>query len=428
MCLRVFGTDEPFTLDARELRGKTSHGMLGSSRELDFADDHSGILVLDTEAAAGTALADVYDLNDVIIEVENKSLTHRPDMFGMLGAAREIAGIQHVKFSSPDWFADNSNPVVGTDELPLNVVNKVPELVPRITALALSGIEIKDSPIIIQSYLRRLGVKPINNIVDATNYTMLLTGQPLHAFDYDKVAEMSGEIPTIMARFPEKGEKIALLDGRTIEPHEKAVMISTDEQLLSVGGAIGGSDSEVDEKTTKIIIEAANFDLYSIRRTSMQHGIFTDAVSRYIRGQDPASCAIGSNFGAKMMQELSGADIASERKDSFDRPREIRTVLVKVERANTLLGTNLSGDEMVELLANVELEVNLLDDEIAVVAPTWRPDLNIAEDIIEEIGRLHGYGNIDASLPQRSIKAVALEDLEKTKRSLRSKLVSAGCE
>ena len=242
---------EQFKLDVRPLRGVDSNGMLASGKELAVNDDHEGILILDKPAKPGTPLTEVYDLDDVIVDVENKMFTHRPDCFGMLGVAREIAGIQHIKFTSPEWYQKVQDDFKkASTPLKLTVNNELPDLVPRFMAVPMSNVEVKPSPIVMQSYLTRLGVKPINNVVDVTNFMMLLTAQPLHAYDYDKVAahDKSTEA-TLVIRKPKKNEQLALLNGKTIEPREDAIMIATKERLIGFGGVMGGVDTEVDENT-----------------------------------------------------------------------------------------------------------------------------------------------------------------------------------
>ena len=176
----------------------------------------------------GSLLTDEYGLNDLIIEIENKMFTHRPDLFGMLGIAREIAGIQNIQFKSPDWYlhvpADTAERSI---DLPLVVKNGLAELVPRFMAVAMNGIAVKPSPLKIQTYLSRIGIRPINNVVDITNYMMYLTAQPLHAYDYDKVLALShgGGAATLLTRFPEKDEEISLLNGKTVKPQPDAIII-----------------------------------------------------------------------------------------------------------------------------------------------------------------------------------------------------------
>ena len=427
---------DPFVLGARELRGVTSNGMLASARELALGESHDGILVVDDDKQPGTSLAEAYQLDDYIIDIENKMFTHRPDCFGQLGIAREIAGILGKPFKSPAWYQNSHFEAlaVQTDKLPLTVHNEVPSVVPRFMAVAMSGVTVKPSPLELQTWLLRLGVRPISNIVDMTNYIMLLTGQPLHAYDYDKVAQLSDENgPALFIRYPRQGEQILLLNGKTITPRPEAVMIATAKQLIGVGGAMGGGDTEVDDNTKNIILEVATFDMYSIRRTSMAHGIFTEAVSRFNKGQSPLQNDEVLAYAMQAAQELSSAVVAGDVIDNNhvnELSRERRwvhpPVPVSTEFINSRLGLALTPEDMKTLLENVEFQVAVEDGTLTVTAPFWRTDVETREDVVEEVGRLYGFDKLPLVLPQRSIKPVAKDQLLEFKERIRSSLAQAG--
>ncbi len=408
--------DEPFVLKKVKLRGEDSNGMLGSAKELDFGDDHDKVLRLDTDKPAGTTLIGAYDLDDLIIDIENKTLTHRPDCFGLIGFAREVAGIQDLQFTSPAWFLKTAKIPKSNNSLKLSVKNEVPKNCPNYLAVALSDIEIKQSPIQLMTYLSRIGVRPINNIVDMTNYYMAISGQPMHAFDYDKVAGHN-----ITVRYPKKGEKLTLLDGKEIEIHKKAVTICDDKGPIALGGVMGGANSEISSDTKNIVLECANFDMYSIRSTSMKHGIFSDAATRFIRGQSPALCEKVLAEALSHLEDLGNAKVASEVVGDLTTVKTPE-ITVKHEEVNNLLGADMASDEQKRRLTNVEITVN--GNKVKV--PFWRGDLNIWQDIAEEVGRLSGYDNLKSTLPSRSIKAVDLSELEITKQKARESLSSAG--
>lgn len=422
-----FDTD-PFVLEARALRGVVSNGMLASAHELAIGDDHSGILELDVEVAPGTPFAEVYELDDYIIDIENKMFTHRPDCFGILGVAREVAGIQQVAFKSPDWYLKplgRTKP--GKDQLPLIVRNEIPELVPRFSAVAMGDVTIKPSPVIIQTYLSRVGIRPINNVVDVTNYLMVLTGQPLHAYDYGKVkAQDSADVATIVVRQPKPGETIALLNGKTIEPRKEAIMIATEQKLIGVGGVMGGADTEVDENTKSIILEVANFDMYSIRRTSMAHGLFTDAVTRFNKGQSPLQNDVILEEAIATMQFVAGASVASDVIDDAHNVAPHAPVELTAAFINERLGLELTAQQIRMLLENVECHVELHHDELRVTPPYWRTDIAIPEDIVEEVGRLYGFDHLPLVLPVRAIEPTRKDALLEMKRQIRATLSRAG--
>lgn len=410
------GTDKPFVLKKVKLRGQESNGMLGSAKELDFGDDHESVLKLDTDKPAGTTLIDAYDLDDLIIEVENKTLTHRPDCFGLIGFAREVAGIQDVVFSSPKWLQEEMKQPKNDGSLKLSVKNEVKDVCPTYYAVAIKAVELKDSPVQLMSYLARVGVRPINNIVDMTNYLMVMTGQPLHAFDYDKLN--GGEI---IIRYPKKGEKLTLLDGKEIEIHPSAITICDSKGPIALGGVMGGGNSEISAGTKNIIIESANFDMYSIRRTSMKHGLFTDAATRFMRGQSPQLSGRVLSEAIRHTQDLGGGTVASGI-IGHEPKVEQKNVTVDYGKVNSLLGIEMSADEQRRRLKNVEIDSSGGKVEV----PFWRGDLNIWQDIAEEVGRLSGFDNIPATVPSRSLKAVDLSELEKLKIELRNILAAAG--
>ncbi|MCE7936563.1 phenylalanine--tRNA ligase subunit beta [Candidatus Saccharibacteria bacterium CPR2] len=420
---------ENFKLDVREIRGETSNGMIASERELDLGSDHSGILVVDEDIQIGSPFAESFGLDDFIIEVENKMFTNRPDCFGMLGLAREVSGIYGQKFQSPDWFlvSDDSKQPTADSNLKFEVENEIPELVPRFTMVALDNIKVGPSPLWLKSYLIRMGQKSVNNVVDLTNYLMFLTGQPLHAFDYDKVAKLSSEHEArIIIRRPKQGEELMLLDGKTIEPHSEAILICTDEKPIALAGVMGGKETEVDENTTRILLEVANFDLYSIRRTSMKHGIFTEAVTRFSKGQSPEQCDKVSKYAVELLCQEAGANIASDFIDvSREHAWQENEVKTDSKFISLRLGHEFAGEEITSLLGNVEFSCQS-NENLSVKPPFWRKDINIAEDVVEEVGRLFGYEKLSLSLPKRSLKPPICNGLYELEKSLKVKMISGG--
>lgn len=413
---------EPFVLETRKLRGVTSNGMLASAKELGISDDHEGILEVEEDIVPGTAFAEAYHLNDHIIDIENKMFTHRPDCFGVLGVYREIAGIYKEAFQGPDWYSkgDKYALELESETLPLEVRNDLPDLVPRFLALPMSNVAIKPSPIWLQVHLMRAGIRPINNVVDITNYLMYLTGQPLHAYDYDKVKALGGsETASLVVRYPKPGEKIKLLNGKEITPRDEAIMIATGDHLTGVGGVMGGSETEVDDNTRNIILECATFDMYSIRRTSMSSGLFTDAVTRFNKGQSPLQNPRVIAKAAREVQQLAGGKIAGSLiddnhvdPDAIERMGLYPAVKVTPRFINARLGLSLGMLEMKELLENVEFTFPLVTDTnpdapLEVTAPFWRTDIETPEDVVEEVGRLYGYDHLPLDLPMRSLAPAA---------------------
>ncbi len=425
----TFNSKEPFDLTAKELRGILSQGMIASARELDFGDDHDGIIVLDQDANPGMPITKTFWLDDYIIDIENKMFTHRPDCFGMLGIAREVAGIQQQPFKSPDWYLSGKLELGDRSSvnLPLVIKNELPDLVPRFMAVAMSNIKIAKSPLWLQTFLARLGVKSLNNVVDITNFMMLLTGQPLHAYDYDKVkAQDEGATgATLKVRYPIKNEKLILLGGKEIEPRAEAIIIATATEPIGLGGVMGGEDTEVGADTKNIILECANFDMYSIRRTAMEHGLFTDAFTRFSKGQSPLQNDKVLAKAIKMMQELAGGQVASEIIDD-KHFKEQKNVEVTPEFINTRLGFDLSAIQIADSLTNVEFNVVNQEGKLIITPPFWRTDIEIPEDIVEEVGRLIGYDKLPIKLPTRSLNPAKKDELLDVKHQIRQILASAG--
>lgn len=410
---------KPFKLEVKLLRGQMSHGMFASGKELGISDDHAGVLKLDTTEPAGSLLADVYGLSDVVIDIENKMFTHRPDCFGNLGVAREIAGIHGQQFKSPNWYTPKPVLPKGSGAK-LTVKNEIPELVPRYMAVALD-VKVAPSPLWLQTTLFKLGIRPINNVVDITNYVMAVTAQPLHAFDYDKVAGN-----TIVVRKPRKGESLQLLDGKTITPHKDAMLICDSEKPIGLGGMMGGANSEIGQNTQRIILECATFDMFNIRRLSMHHGIFTDAVTRFSKGQSPRQCAAVLVWAVSMLQDLAGAKVVSNTTDLYQTPQTSKALSVEVDFINSRLGSDFDAKHIAKNLENVEFKVDVDDKKLHIEVPFWRTDIEIPEDVVEEIGRLNGYDVLPHKLPKRTVSSPKSDHMADLKSTIRGRLSAAG--
>jgi phenylalanyl-tRNA synthetase beta chain len=414
---------DPFVIEARPIRNKTSHGMLASAKELALGDDHSGIVEIDEDVKPGTLFAETFGLNDQIIDIENKMFTHRPDLFGQLGIARELAGIQNHSFKSPDWYRENAsiNYDGRSNGLKLEVKNDVPRLVPRFCAVALKDVKVADSPLWLKVRLSAAGIKPINNIVYVTNFYMMETAQPLHAYDADKV-----KTGILGARLSKKGEELTLLGGKQLKLDEGSVVITDGQKPISLAGIMGGADTEVDENTKKIILECANFDMNQTRKTAMHYGLFTDAAARFTKNQSPRQNLAVIVKALEDIQRLAGGRIASRLVD--DRHFETREKSVKtdIEFINSRLGLNLGTTEVKKLLENVEFDVKTEAEKLSVTAPFWRTDIEIPEDIVEEVGRLYGYDKLPIVLPKRNLAPAPKDELLAFKSNVRSILKQAG--
>lgn len=424
----TFGDSEPFVLGAKPLRGVMSNGMLASARELDLYDDHSGILELDKDAAPGTSFAELYELNDYLFDIENKSLTHRPDAFGVVGFAREIAGIQGLPFETPAWLnvLEGALENDGSHEAPTIHIEDA-SLSDRFQAVVLSNVdENARSPIQLQTYLARSGVRPINASVDVSNYLMLLTGQPSHTYDYDKVKAIAGDDFTIRVRLARDGEALTLLDGKDIQLDASDIVIAAGETAIGLAGIMGGQSTLVDEHTKSVLLEVATFDLYHMRSSQMRHGIFSEAVTRFTKGIPAPLSTPVLHEAVAMLKAHTGANVTSEIVQDYPGQHDLPVIELTSVQVNDTLGTHFAAEDIANLLENVGFNVEFDGLEARVKVPYWRQDIHIPEELIEEVGRLAGFDTIGLTLPRRDFEAVRPSDFDQFRTNLRKLLVRAG--
>lgn len=424
----TFGSADEFVLSAKPLRGAMSNGMLASARELDLYDDHHGILELDKDAAPGTSFAELYELDDYLLDIENKSLTHRPDAFGVIGFAREIAGIQGKKFETPNWLAVLESDLAPTETIEApEVIIDDPALSDRFQAIVLNGIvESAQSPIQLQTYLARSGMRPINASVDVSNYLMLLTGQPSHTYDYDKLKAVCGDEFAIHVRAAQQDEELELLDGTVVTLDPADIVIAGGQTTIGLAGIMGGKSTTVDASTKTVLLEVATFDLYHMRSSQMRHGIFSEAVTRFTKGVPAPLGTPVALEAVKLLREQAGAVAASDIIDTYPGKREPIIVRVSESHINNVLGTEFAAEDIALILENVNFKVDFEGLEAVVTVPYWREDIHIAEDIIEEIGRLTGYDTINPTMPSRDFTAVMPGDFDQLRSLVRARLVRTG--
>ena len=426
----TYGKSEPFILDTRELRGVKSNGMIASARELDLFDEHSGILEIDANVKPGTSFAKTYELDDYLFDIENKSLTHRPDCFGVIGFAREVANITDKPFKTPEWLTNITSDLDKNQkhEIKLNVAIDNPELSRRYMAVVMSNIESKkQSSLQIQTYLSRVGVRPINAVVDVTNYLMMLTGQPLHAFDYDKLIALNGGKADIHVRAGHDGEDLILLDDRSIKLIPDDIVIASGETAIGLAGAMGGINTVIDENTCNIIIESATFNLYKLRATQMRHGIFSEAITRFTKGQPIELTAPVLNDAIRLMGEWAGAKCASDIVEAYPTKNDQVAFDFAINKVNDILGSKFTSSDIIDTLHNAEFITEQAESQkVKIKVPYWRADINIVEDVAEEIGRLNGFDNVKPILPMRDFTAVVPDDFDTFRNIIRKILVRAG--
>ena len=378
-------------LEESIIRGQRSVGMLCSAAELALGAESAGIMVLDGRLSPGAPLNVALRLSDPVLEID---LTpNRPDCLSIIGVAREVAAIQRTRLRCPREIpAGDDEPVRRLT----SVTIEAPGHCPRYAARVLERVAVAPSPFWLQDRLLSVGLRPINNIVDVTNFVMLECGQPLHAFDLDRLAGQR-----IVVRTAAPGERFVTLDQKERVLDADMLMICDGEKPVAVAGVMGGLNSEIQQDTTRVLIECACFDPASIRRTSKRLGLSTEASYRFERGVDPAGSVRAANRAAELMAAVSGGRPVGGVIDAHPRPWVARPIRLGIRRTNRVLGTHLPKQKIARLLESVEFRVTrtAARDEIEVVPPSFRGDVSRPEDLMEEAARLSGFESIPTRFP-----------------------------
>ncbi|RUA35556.1 MAG: phenylalanine--tRNA ligase subunit beta [Bacteroidetes bacterium] len=382
--------DEPFKIKKSKIRGEVSMGMICAEDEIGMGASHDGIMVLDTDKPNGTPAAEYFNIeSDIVYEI---GLTpNRADAMGHIGAARDIKAVtgEEVRFPSIlDFKVDNQ-------DLPIKVEVENKEACPRYSGLSISGIKVAPSPDWLQNALKSIGLQPINNVVDVTNFVMHELGQPLHAFNADKI---SGN--TIKVKNLAEGSKFITLDEKERKLSAKDLMICDgDSNPLCIAGVFGGIDSGVKDDTTKVFLESAYFSADSVRKTSQHHQLKTDASFRYERGTDPNITVYALKRAALLIQEVAGGQISSEIQDEYPVAIPNREVMMKYKNIDRLIGKKLEQDEIHTILNRLDIETtDKTETGFKAIVPPYRVDVTREADVIEEIIRIYGFNNI--ALPE----------------------------
>ncbi len=382
-----------FTIEKRKLRGVESNGMICSKAELGLADASDGIWELEADAPTGGSLAKYLALDDVLYEI---SITpDRADCLSHLGIAREIAAYYHLPLykPAPNLVEDTSTKT--SDHITIKIEDT--DVCWRFSARVVRGVKIQPSPKWLQDRLNACGQRPINNVVDVTNYVMLECGKPIHAFDLDKVAQK-----TLVVKRAAEGEKFRTLDGKDRVLDAEMTMVADVERSSAVGGIMGGEISEISDATVNVCIESALWKPSAIRKTAKKLGISSDASYRFERGVDPETCVYAAERAAELIQQVAGGTIVSGLTDIVAIPQPPKQATVRFARANAIIGKEISSTEQRELLTRLGCTILSHNDaEMLVQIPTYRVDVETEIDLIEEIARLHGYDNIAPALVSR---------------------------
>ena len=423
--LATVGTVMPGGMEiaARKMRGQMSNGMLCSARELGLGDDHAGILVLGNDGSdgpvPGTPLAEALGLRaDVVFDLDVNP--NRPDALCVAGVARDLAARQGVPFSIPA--PAPASAAVGPDlGGTVAITIEDPVLCGRFAMRGLSGITIGPSPRWIAQRLLAAGMRPINNVVDVSNYVMLELGQPTHAFD---LARVSG--PAFRIRRARPGERVETLDGtvRELDPAD-GVIADADDIAIAMAGVMGGASTEISEVTTDALVEAAWWDPLSVAATAARHNLHSEASARFKRGVDPEIADLALLRVAELLAAQDAASLRTGLAVAEGSLPERITVTVRPERVNALLGTSLDRGLMVDLLEPIGFDTTEVDADLSVDIPSWRPDSTAEIDVVEEIARMYGLSRIERTVPV-SPHSGGLDAVQHARRRVRAALVGSG--
>jgi len=407
-----------FKIKKVKIRGVESYGMLCSENELGLADSHAGIMELPEDAEQGSSLKELF--SEIVLDI---SLTPNLGHCGsVVGVARELAAMLDSEYKVPTG-APADEAEQGIEEMVGVEVEDV-EKCPRYACRAIFNVKIAPSPMWLQKKLLLSDIRPINNVVDATNYVLLEMGQPLHAFDYEKIGGKK-----IIVRSGERGESINALDGRTHALNEEILVIADENKPIAVGGVIGGEESEVKEGTTNIILECAYFLPAAIRKGSKALGVMTDASKKFERGCDPNNILPALNRAAALVQELAGGEVLNGtidiKSDEFGR----KTIDCRLDKVNALLGTILSAGEVESVFQRLKFPFSWKGENLLEVnVPTYRVDISEEVDLIEEIARFFGYDNIPKHKPRFQVSDVDHSPIFLFEREVRQRLISEGLQ
>jgi phenylalanyl-tRNA synthetase beta chain len=393
-----------YEITPKAVRGIVSPGMLCAEDELGLGSSHDGILVLDGKDGfqAGDDLARKLGWPDEILEVN--VTPNRPDCLGHLGIAREIAALTGLRLRNPE----RQLPMVGTSPAaPISVKFRNDAGCHRYLALVLEDVAVRPSPLLVRCRLAALGMRSISGIVDATNVAMLEIGQPLHAFDLDRVGGCG-----IVVRGAETGESLQTLDGelRKLEPGDIVICDAT-SRPIALAGIMGGADTEVTPSTKRLLLECASFESTRIRRTAKRLGLHSEASHRFERGTDPNALVTSGARCAELLSQLGDARLAGPITDLYPARIEARRLKLDPRRTAQLVGCQISKQEQARLLSGIGLVVHESEGDLVVTVPTFRPDLTREIDLIEEIARLSGYERVPATLPRLSVVHPSTRDV-----------------
>lgn len=389
--IAVAPTKLPTGLDVKKvkLRGIESEGMCCLNKELGILDKSKQVYFFDKSVRNGTKIAKALGLEDYLLEIDNKSLTHRSDLFSHIGIARELSAILGKKLKLPKSVLISKK----KDEQDLEIEVRDKKLCSRYIGVVLDNIKIGQSPKWLQNRLAICGIRPINNIVDITNYVMLEWGQPLHAFDFEKIKKVKGKTKIII-RKAKKNESLVTLDGQKRILDSSMLVIADQEKPIALAGIMGGANTEVSDQTKMIVLESATFDPFSVRRTSQKLGLRTEAVTRFEKNLGIELSERGLLRACQLFQKYAGARMASKIQDSLTKKIKPPTIKLDLDYLDRLIGQKIPKTKITKILKSLEFRIKETSKKLEVIPPLFRTDIHIQEDLIEEVARIYGYGEI----------------------------------
>ncbi|MDD4477010.1 MAG: phenylalanine--tRNA ligase subunit beta [Patescibacteria group bacterium] len=427
--VRWHGEGDLIELQPTKIRGVESRGMICSSIEIGLGEmfppkEEKEILDLsflrkDKNSFIGLPLAKALNLDDAILEIDNKSLSHRPDLWGHYGIAREVAVLfekKLVPYAAPK--------IIKGKDIKLEIKVEDQKLCPRYMAVAISGVKIVESPDWLKKSLISVGMRPINNIVDITNYVMLDLGQPMHAFDAKKLID-GGRLKIIVRRAKDE-EVLKMIDGNEHKIYSSMLVIADENKPLALAGVMGGKNSEVNETTETVVFESANFDASVIRKTSVKLGLRTDASMRFEKSLDPNLCETALRRAVELALDLCpGAKVASAVEDVSDFILPVGPIKIPLDVFGKKIGVEIPAKIIIDILQRLGFEVKTNKDILSVKIPTWRAtkDISVAEDLVEEVLRIYGYHRAPSQSPFFSIIPPEISGIGKLEREIKNTLV-----
>jgi phenylalanyl-tRNA synthetase beta chain len=399
------------------IRGTASEGMLCSEAELGVGPDASGILLLGSDAPVGADLVSHLGLDDAILEVE--VTPNRPDCLAIVGVARELAALTGARLRLPDATV-REDPAQTTAGWRISI--EAPDLCPRYAARLITGVTVGPSPAWLAQRLRAAGLRPINNVVDVTNYVLWELGHPLHAFDGDLLTDRH-----VVVRRARAGETVVTLDGQTRALGGETLVIADAKRAVAVAGVMGGANTEVRESTRTVLLESAYFAPASIRRTAKALGLSTEASYRFERGADIEGLRTALDRAARLIAELGGGRVAAGVLDAYPAPRRPVTVPLRLERIQRVVGACPPPAQVADILRGLGFPATQRDGGFEVVVPAFRRDVAIEDDLVEEVARIWGYDRIPSTLPSGTLALTRRPRPMVARDAVRRALVGAGC-